>query len=140
MNKKERIVKILESMGIQPKYDDEGDISIKYQLKHIFLLTTNEEDDQFISMYLPMFCEIDEGEEYLYMAACSNISREVKLIKVYVDSSLKHIGASCDFYFNSDETLEMNITKSLELMAVIRTSFRKCVNDLRAGTGAEQEE
>lgn len=139
MNKKERIVKILESMGYQPKYDDDGDISIKHELKHIYLLTTNEDDDQFISMYLPMFCEIDEGEEYLYMAACSCISRDAKLIKVFVDSSLKHIGTSCDFYFNSDEMLEMNITKSLEFMSIIRTTFRKCVNDLRAGTGAEQE-
>lgn len=130
MNKKTQITNTLERMGFTPHVDEEGDIYIMYQLKHIFFLTTEDEADLFISMYLPTFCEIPEGEDHLYMSACSTISRDTKILKVYVDKTGKHIGASCDFYFNNEETLEMNISKALPIFAIVRSIFRSCVEEL----------
>lgn len=132
MDIKEQIASTLERLGYQPYLEEKGAIIVRYQLKHIFIMSSSENNENFVSMYLPQFCKMEEGNELLYMAACSKLSREAKLIKVFVDRTFEHIGASCDFYFNGDESLEINITKGLELLGIIRTAFQKCVKDLRS--------
>ena len=36
MTNKEQIFNALERLGYKPQYDDDGDIMLRYQLKHIF--------------------------------------------------------------------------------------------------------
>jgi len=38
MKKKENLVAVLERMGYNPKYDDDGDVLILYQMKHVYFL------------------------------------------------------------------------------------------------------
>ena len=124
MNKKELILRTLEKMGHKPEIDNDGDIMLRYQMKTIFVMT-GDEDDKYVSVLLPQFHEIDDGEETLALAVCNKMTRELKMAKVYVDQTFKNVAATCEFFFTDEEALENNLTHSLELLGVVRSVFKK---------------
>lgn len=130
MTKKEQIVNVLERMGYKPKIDKEGDIMLRYQLKTLFFLVNDDDEENFVNVILPQFAEIDDGEETLYLAACNKVTRGTRMVKVYVDQTFKNITASCEFYYANDESLEFNLQKSLSILSIIRTLYRNCIKEL----------
>lgn len=129
MNKKELILKALEKMGYSPELDGDGDIMLHYQMKAIYVLT-GEEDEPYISMMLPQFHEIDEGKETLVLAVCNKMTRELKLVKVYIDQTFKNVTATCEFFYANEESLEQNLRNSLQMLGVVRTVFRNDMAEL----------
>ena len=130
MTKKEQIINVLERMGYKPKIDKEGDIMLRYQLKTLFFLDNDDDEENFVNVILPQFAEIDDGEETLYLAACNKVTRGTRMVKVYVDQTFKNITASCEFYYANDESLEFNLQKSLSILSIIRTLYRNCIKEL----------
>lgn len=129
MTKKEQIMATLEKMGYRPELDNDGDILLRYQMKSIFVLT-GDEDDSYVSVMLPQFHEIEEGKETLVLAVCNKMTRELKLAKVYVDQTFKNVSATCEFYYANEESLEQNLSQSLQLLGVVRTVLRKNMDEL----------
>jgi hypothetical protein len=129
MNKKELIMKTLEKMGYSPEVDNDGDIMLHYQMKTIYVLTGDEEDP-YISMMLPQFHEIDEGKETLILAVCNKMTRELKLVKVYIDQTFKNVTATCEFFYANEGSLEQNLRNSLQMLGVVRTVFRNDMAEL----------
>lgn len=129
MNKKELILKTLEKMGYSPEVDNDGDIMLHYQMKTIYVLTGDEEDP-YISMMLPQFHEVEEGQETLVLAVCNKMTRELKLAKVYIDQTFKNVTATCEFYYANEEALEQNLRNSLQMLGVVRTVFRNDMAEL----------
>lgn len=129
MKKKELILKTLEKMGYSPEVDNDGDIMLHYQMKTIYVLTGDDED-HYISMMLPQFHEVEEGQETLVLAVCNKMTRELKLAKVYIDQTFKNVTASCEFYYANEESLEQNLRNSLQMLGVVRTVFRNDMAEL----------
>ena len=129
MNKKELILKTLEKIGYSPEVDNDGDIMLHYQMKTIYVLTGDEEDP-YISMMLPQFHEVEEGQETLVLAVCNKMTRELKLAKVYIDQTFKNVTATCEFYYANEESLEQNLHNSLKMLGVVRTVFRNDMAEL----------
>ena len=132
MNKKEMILSILEKKGYKPEIDNDGDILIRYQMKSIFVIVGNIEDT-YVSVLLPQFHEIVDGEETLVLATCNKMTRDLKMVKVYVDQTFKKVSATCEFFFSDEKSLEENIEHSLELLGVVRSVFRKNKTELSEG-------
>lgn len=129
MNKKELILKTLEKMGYSPEVDNDGDIMLHYQMKTIYVLTGDEEEP-YISMMLPQFHEVEEGQETLMLAVCNKMTRELRFAKVYIDQTFKNVTATCEFYYANEESLEQNLRNSLQMLGVIRTVFRNNMAEL----------
>lgn len=129
MTKKEQIMATLEKMGYRPELDNDGDILLRYQMKRIFVLT-GDEDDSYVSVMLSQFHEIEEGKETLVLAVCNKMTRELKLAKVYVDQTFKNVSATCEFFYTNEKSLEQNLRQSLQLLGVVRTVFRKNMDEL----------
>ena len=129
MNKKELILKTLEKMGHSPEVDNDGDIILHYQMKTIYVMTGDEEEP-YISMMLPQFHEVEEGQETLVLAVCNKMTRELKLAKVYIDQTFKNVTATCEFFYANEESLEQNLRNSLQMLGVVRTVFRSDMAEL----------
>ena len=129
MNKKELILKALEKMGYNPELDSDGDIMLHYQMKTIYVMTGDEEEP-YISIMLPQFHEIEEGKETLVLAVCNKMTRELKLVKVYIDQTFKNVTATCEFFYANEESLEQNLRNSLQMLGVVRTVFRNDMAEL----------
>lgn len=127
---KKQIFELLQEMGYAVTFDDEGDILITYQLKHIFLIVSPD-DDNFASILLPQFYGIDDDEETLVLATCNKVTREVKMAKVYVDHTFKNVTASCEFYYSDEENLRQNIAHAMNIIGVIRSLFHEAIQEMR---------
>lgn len=132
MNKKELITQTLEKMGYKPEIDEDGDIMIRYQMKSIFVFI-GDEDDSYIAVLLPQFQAIADGEETLALATCNKLTRELKLAKVFVDQTFKSVSSSCEFFYANEEALEHSLEKSLRLLGVVRSQFKKVKTELSEG-------
>jgi hypothetical protein len=124
MNKKELILQTLEKMGYKPEIDDDGDVTLRYQLKRLFVLL-GDENEQYTSVLLPQFYEMDEGEEPLILAVCNKMNRELKMVKLYIDQTFKNVSAVCEFFFTDENSLQQSLSRSLDLLGVVRSVFRK---------------
>ena len=129
MTKKEMILSVLEKKGYKPEIDNDGDIFIRYQMKSIFVIVGNVEDN-YVAVLLPQFHEITESEETLVLATCNKMTRELKMVKVYVDQTFKNVSATCEFFYSDKKSLEDSIGHSLELLGVVRSVFRRNKNEL----------
>lgn len=125
MSKKENVVSVLQGMGYTPQYDDDGDIYILYQMKHVFFLLSEDDDDNYISIMLPQFVDLEEGEESLALAVCNKMTRELKLAKIYVDNTFKSVSGTCEVFYANNEALEYSIKKSLRMIGLIRSQYYK---------------
>ena len=129
MSKKELILKTLEKMGFSPEMDNDGNIMLCYQMKHIYVMA-GDEDEPYVSVMQPQFHEIDEGQETLVLAVCNKMTRELKLAKVYIDQTFKNVTATCEFFYANEESLEQNLRNSLQMLGVVRTVFRNNLAEL----------
>lgn len=129
MTKKEQIMSVLVRLGYKPQYDDDGDIMLRYQLKQLFFLTDEEEEDQFVNIIFPQFYELEEGEETLHIAACNKLTRETKMAKIFIDQT-NNITATCEFFYANEDALEMCVKKALRILGVVRSDYHKCIKEL----------
>lgn len=130
MSKKENLATVLQGMGYTPHYGEDGDIHILYQMKHIFFLLDEEDEDNYISMMLPHFIDIEEGEESIALAVCNKMTRELKLAKIYVDNTFKSVSGTCEIFYANNEALEYSIKKSLQMIGLIRSLYYQCQKEL----------
>ena len=130
MNKKELIMSTLESkMGYCPEIDEDGDIKFVFQLKTIYVMTADD-DEPYVSVMLPQFYEIEDGKEAVALAVCNKMNRELKFAKVFIDHTFKNVTATCEFFYSGRKSLVQNLSKSLDLLGVIRTAFRNEMDEL----------
>lgn len=125
MTRHEMVVSALQSLGVKPQIDDDGDIFIRYQMKTFYVMGANSNDEDYLVVIFPQMYEIDEGEETKVLAACNKMTREVKLAKIYIDHTLKNVTASCEFYYNGEESLKTCLNKAIEILGMVRLTFIK---------------
>lgn len=125
MTKHEMVVSVLQSLGFKPQIDDDGDIFVRYQMKTFYVMGANSDDEDYLVVVFPQMYEVNEGEETKVLAVCNKITREIKLTKVYIDQTLKNVSASCEFYYNGEESLKTCLDKSIEILGMVRSTFIK---------------
>ncbi len=119
------VVSVLQSLGFKPQIDDDGDIFVRYQMKTFYVMGANSDDEDYLVVVFPKMYEVNEGEEAKVLAACNKITREIRLTKVYIDQTLKNVSASCEFYYNGEESLKTCLDKAIEILGMIRSTFIK---------------
>ena len=122
MTKKEMILEAIETLGYKPHVDDDDDICVRFQMKSIFFMT-GQEEEQYVSVILPQFYEVNEGEETLSLAVCNKVTRDLKLVKVYIDQTLKSVTASCEFFYTDMDSLMNNVEQALNIVGMVRYAY-----------------
>ncbi len=132
MDKKELIIKLLKEMGLLPKVDDDGDIVFRYQMKDVFV-TTNDEDDKYVTVALAHFYNIREEDVPIALTVCNKLTREMKIMKVFADNTLEYVSASCEFFYTNEDSLEYNLNYSLRILGFVYSLFKKNMKELSNG-------
>lgn len=127
MTRHEMVVSVLQSLEFKPQIDDEGDIFVRYQMKTFYVMGSNSDDEDYLVVVFPQMYEVNEGEETKVLAVCNKITREIKLTKVYIDQTLKNVSASCEFYYNGEESLKTCLDKAIEILGMVRPTFIKTI-------------
>ena len=135
METKELVVSTLEKMGYRPILDKDGDIMIRYQMKVVFVMVYDEEHDSFISVMLPQFYKMEDGEETLVLATCNKMTRNMKMVKTYVEEDYTSVTAACHFFHTNEEALERSLGHALRILGTMRTRFREKLEEMRKLAG-----
>lgn len=122
-------MKVFEDLGLNPKVDDDGDVMVRFQMKNIYALIGDEEE-KYVTLALPHFYDIDENELPLVFAVCNNLTRELKLCKVYVERTLKSVSAACEFFYTDEASARNVVENAMQVLSVLRTMFRKTKEEL----------
>ena len=59
----------------------------------------------------------------MVLALCNKITRDMKVVKVYIDHTLKNVSASFEFFYTDKENLKSNIEHSLNTLGLIRSLY-----------------
>lgn len=130
MTKKEHVMAALRRMGYEPQYDEDGDIKMRLEIKTVYFFVDDTDEEPFVSVSMPQFMSIKEGEDMKYLAACNKMTRSTKLVKVFVDQTFQSVSATCDFYYTSLKGLASNIETVLRILGVTRKAYQNCLNEL----------
>ncbi len=130
MNKRELIQSVLERMGYQTKIDDDGDVHIRHELKHFYVIVGDEEDD-FTTVCFPQFREIAEGEDVLALATCNKLNLMVRLAKTFVDASYKSITSNVEFNYKDEDALEHQLRKALKVLSMMRAAYQRYYKEIK---------
>ena len=68
--------------------------------------------------------------ESAVLAACNKLNRDIRIVKYYMDDDFKSVTATCEFFYNDNESLECFLEKSLGIIAVVRTLFKREMAEL----------
>lgn len=123
MQKLELVLEILNEMGYQTTVSDEGNVCFLYELKTLYVLI-NEPDNQFLSVYFPQFEVVKESDMVKTLTLCNKLTRELKIIKVFIDESFESVSASCEFYYARKKDLKGCIERALDIFSIIKTIFK----------------
>ena len=74
--------------------------------------------------------EVEEDEIVLVLTACNNVTREIKMAKVFLERSLKAVSASCEFYYTDEEVIRLNLSHALTILGMVRSIFRNTKAEL----------
>ena len=126
--KKQMVMDVVESLGYRPQMDDEGDIYLRFEMKNIYILT-GEEDDRYVMVLLPQSVDVEQGQEGMAFAICNRITREYKVLKAYVDRSLRSVSACCELFYTDEESLTQNIAHSFKLIGIARSTYKSIMRE-----------
>lgn len=119
----------IEANGYSPQVDDEGDVFVRYQMKRIYFMTSQDED-QYVAAILPQFAEVNEGQETITLAVCNKMTREFKLAKVYIDQTLKSVTASCEFFYADMDSINNCVGHAMKILGVVRSTYLKIISEI----------
>lgn len=128
MTKQEMVVSALRELGYNPQTDNDGDVFICYQMKHFYVMGTQDEEN-YLTVLFPQFYSISEGDETKVLAACNKVTRDIKMAKVYVDQTLANVTASCEFYYDGEDSLKVCLGKSVEILGFVRSSLFNTIRE-----------
>ena len=130
MTKKEMVMAAIEANGYKPQIDGDGDVFVRYQMKTIYFMVNQDEDEQYVVALLPQFAEVKEGEETLTLAVCNKETRDFKLAKIFIDRSLKNVSASCEFFYTDAECLKVCVEHALNILGFVRSTYFRIKSEM----------
>ena len=124
---KQLVMKVLKDMGYEPELDSDQDIRFCLEMKNFYFFMPDNEEECYVNIVLPQFARIQEGKEILALAASNVMTRDMKLLKVYVERNHESVSASCEFIYTDEDSLKQNIMTCMEVMSIVKTLYkRKC--------------
>lgn len=122
---KQLVMKVLKDMGYEPELDSDQDIRLCMEMKELYFFMPDEEEECYVNIVLPQFTGIKEGKEILALATCNIMTRDMKLLKVYVEKNHESVSASCEFIYTDEDSIKQNIVCSMEVMSIVKTLYRR---------------
>jgi len=119
MSKKERArvyMDFLAEEGYRPYMDEDGDVVFKSE-GLTYVIITEEEDEEFVSLVLPNFWSIDSEKELARaLKAANEVNRSIKAVKVYVRKDGKNTIAAVEMFVKTPESFNLVFERSLRAL------------------------
>jgi hypothetical protein len=118
----QRYLSYLRDRGYEPYIDQDGDVQFRDQ-GLTYYLRIDAEDPSFLRLVLPNFWPIESEVEYEHARrACGEINRQVKAVKVYLQSN--NVWLTVENFMASPESLPTYFDRCLDAAQFGVRAFR----------------
>ena len=130
ITKREMVRNAFESLGYKLAVDEDGDFFLRYELKTIYVLGTDCDDD-FFSLLLPRIYTVDDDDPAVVMLVCNKLTRDLKIAKFFLNESLECVSVSCEFFCSDEQSLKNSIEHSLDVLGIASSKFRLVLKEAK---------
>lgn len=123
MKTSEFVFDYLKEQGLVPKYNDQGNIAFKYQMRS-FLFFNNDNDEQFFQLTMPSIFEVTDDNRMAVMEAMNEVNDTKKVVKLTVPKS-NRVWASAEIMMDSTPELDDLIPRLLNILLSAQQDFYK---------------
>ena len=117
---KDALFSYLQSEGLQPRIDDDGDIAFKYQMLN-FCFLIDEDDNQFMRLVLPNIFGVDDNNRQEVLQACNAVSLGIKVAKAVI--LRQNVWIMCEQLVDSTPNYGDIVPRSLRILIDARKRF-----------------
>ena len=117
---KDALFSYLQSEGLQPHIDDDGDIAFKYQMLN-FCFLIDEKDHQFLRLVLPNIFGVDDNNRQEVLQACNTVSLAIKVAKAVIVR--QNVWILCEQLVDSTPNYVDIVPRSLQILIDARKRF-----------------
>jgi len=136
---KEMIMEVLKDMRLRPKYDEDGDIIVKYQM-HSILVLPDMTDEGYIQLVMPNIYSVDSEEKQMTaLYVCNKVTKDSKHVKAWLNDDMDLINVTSEFYVNSNDALQFAIKKGLDLLSTVSYVVKKEMSDYLSQTSDDED-
>ena len=123
----DEIINYLQSEGLMPSKDGDGDIVFKYQMKNFIIFDTTD-DEQYLQIALPGIYEVNEDNLVEVLAACNSVCRSIKVSKAIVTGDNKSVWVVYESMLDTTPVYGDIIPRALEILMAGQRSFYDAIN------------
>jgi hypothetical protein len=120
----------LRNEGYVPQLDEAGNVLFKFEGK-LFIVTTDDNDLQFLRVVMPNFWEIEsEQEKRLAMEVTNQVNERIKVSKVVVNRN-NHVWAMAEQFIDSTPNLEDFFKRTIRVLKAAADEFAQRMMQLQ---------
>lgn len=116
----------LRNEGYNPEPDSDGDIMFKYEGSTYFIIIHEKSASPYVAIIYPNFWSIESKSEHAKAAkAMIEVTREIRVAKVYFKSDESDVNASAEFYLASHQDFGKVFMRNLASLRAVVNTFRE---------------
>ncbi len=121
MKTSENVFNYLKEQGLVPKYNDNGNIEFKYQMRS-FIFFANDNDEQFFQLTMPSIFKVTDDNRMAALEAMNQINDTTKVIKLTVTKN-GNVWESTEIMLDSTPELDDIFPRLLNILLNTRQKF-----------------
>ena len=119
------VTEIIQAWRDKVLEDDGEHLTIRYQM-NVIHICPNEEDETFVSVLLPNFDNVTDGNFSEIVMRCHRLNEKLKQVKFYTVNDV--IIAASEFFYMEKEDLAFQMRLALSNLVAAKVSYRNLDN------------
>lgn len=114
----------LKEQGLIPKYNENGNITFKYQMRS-FLFLVDDKDAAFFNLTLPRIYDVTDDNRMAVLEAVNEVNENTKVVKLTVAND--SVWCATEIMIDSTPELDDLFPRLLNILLTSREKFYKAI-------------
>ena len=124
MKTSEMMFDYLKEEGLVPRYNDNGNIAFKYQMRN-FLFFVDDNDSAFFNLTLPCIYDVTDDNRMAVFEAMNQVNENTKVVKLTIAND--SVWCATEIMMDSTPEMEDLVPRLLNILLTSRDKFYKAI-------------
>lgn len=124
MTTSEMVFNYLKEQGLIPKYNENGNIAFKYQMRN-FLYFCFDDDAAFFNLTLPCIFNVTDDNRMAVLEAINEVNENTKVVKLTIANN--SVWCATEIIMDSTPELDNLFPRLLNILLTSREKFYKAI-------------
>ena len=124
MKTSELLFNYLKEEGLVPKFNDNGNIAFKYQMRN-FLFFVDDNDNAFFNLTLPCIYDVTDDNRMAVFEAMNQVNESTKVVKLTIANN--SVWCATEIMMDSTPEMEDLVPRLLNILLTSREKFYKAI-------------